>query len=95
MSDRELEDLTNLVHSPGYLRFCGHVKAELKNLMGEQLEKVANNTDDTIAAGKLRQLIASKKYVETLFAWPQDRIAALEHKVAVDKQPVSMNRGGA
>jgi hypothetical protein len=94
MSDRELEDLQSLVHHPGYLRFLGHVRAEIKHMMGHQLETVANDTNDANAAGKLRQIIASKKTLEQLFAWPEDRIAALDHHVAVDQAPQTMSRGG-
>jgi hypothetical protein len=94
MSDRELDDLRSLVKHPGYLTFLVHVRAEVKNMMGTQLEAVANNTDDALAAGKLRQIIASKKTLEQLFAWPEDRIAALQHKTAVEQQPQTMTRGG-
>lgn len=95
MSDRELFDLQALVTHPGYLTFLAHVRKEIKNMMGHQLETVANDTNDANAAGKLRQIIASKKTLEQLFAWPEERIAALEHKTAVEQQPQSMSRGGA
>lgn len=94
VSDRELEDLQNLIKHPGWLRFIGQVKREIASMLNSQIEAVSNDPNDAIAANKVRQIIASKKSIERLIAWPYERVGKMEKKLLADAQPQIMSRGG-
>jgi len=78
MSQRE--DLENLLKSPGWFLFVEHATTEWQGNINRQLEVAVNDTDDAMAANKMRQVIAAKKAVDVLLQWPKERLARLVQK---------------
>ena len=94
VTDRELEDLQNLIKHPGWLRFVKHAQDEMLSMVSNQIETVSNDPNDTIAVNKVRQIIASKKAMQRLMAWPYERVKKMEQKIAEAIQPQNLSRGG-
>jgi hypothetical protein len=92
MSEQELIDLQHLVKHPGWQRFVAQTKAEWEEQLSRHLELAANDRDDTMAANKIRQVIAARNAITRALAWPSERIKTLEHQ-AIPVAP-SMSRGG-
>lgn len=78
MSQRE--DLDNLLKSPGWHLFVEHATQEWTGNINRQLEVAVNDTNDAMAANKMRQVIAAKKAVDVLLQWPKERLARLQQK---------------
>ena len=78
MSQRE--DLDNLLKSPGWQLFVEHATREWQEQINRHLETALNDTDDALAANKMRQMIAAKKAIDVLLQWPKERLARLVQK---------------
>jgi hypothetical protein len=94
MSDRELEDLQSLVHHPGYLRFLGHVRAEIKHMMGHQLETVANDTNDAMRRGSCGRSSRPRRRWNSCSRGRRTGSRRCSIHVAAEQQPQTMSRGG-
>ncbi len=93
MSD-ELDDLRALEKHPGYLRLLARAKGFEDSIIAQVHN--ATSADDSLVILNLRLLVASHRAVETLLAWPRERISQLEQmqdKAAVAAEP-SYSRGG-
>ena len=91
--DQEREDLDALVTSPGWLRVTQWAKEDFAARMTQATESAANLTDDVAAINQLRQVIAAKRAVELVLAYPRQRMKALAQPVESDEL-VSLSRGG-
>ena len=78
MSQRE--DLENLLKSPGWLLFQEHAQTEWQANINRHLETALNDTDDALAANKMRQVIAAKKAIDALLQWPKEKLQRLTQK---------------
>jgi hypothetical protein len=77
MSDNEREDLETMVMGAGWERLMRHAEKELGQQMQAHVEQCANIHNDAEALNKLRQVIAAKKAVDILLAWPTQRVQHL------------------
>lgn len=77
----ELQELETLVRSDGWTRLVEFANRDLAIKLTDATEQAADNPDDTLALGKLRQVIASKRAVRLLLDWPVTRIAQLKAKL--------------
>lgn len=77
MSDNEVSDYDNLLKSPGWLRLLQHAKEDWAAQVDGGVAAAANELDDVLALNKLRQVVAAKKAVERLLAWPAERMRTL------------------
>lgn len=91
---RELLELSQLTKHPGYLRFVAFAQKEWTEQISQHLETSVNDPNDVMAVNKMRQVIAAKKAVDRLLAWPGERIAQLERHKAAGIPTGSQNRGG-
>ena len=89
-TDQEREDLDALTKSPGWLRLTQWARQEFAEQLAQHTEHAADGTDDLQALHKLRQVIAAKRAVELVLAWPATRIKA----VTPHPQPISLSRRG-
>lgn len=93
--DQEREDLDALVKSPGWHRVKAWAKHDLAQNMTQATEAAADLTDDVVALGRLRQVIAAKKAVEMALNWPEERLAKLVSDAAgQEREPSYSRRGG-
>lgn len=76
----EREDLEGLLGHPGWLRLAQWAKKEWNDQIVTLTEQAANNTDDTQALVRLRQVLAAKKAVELVMEWPLQRVRGLAAK---------------
>lgn len=80
MENTEREDLEALLRSAGWARFQQHVQSEWGTADGGgqrfllAVTKAANHTDDAMATGQLRQIIAAQREIQTLMAWVGQRL---------------------
>lgn len=74
----EHEDLDQLLHSQGWLRFQQFAAKEWGDQLEQQLRQAAAEREDTMAANKIRQILVAKAAVERLVKWPADRLAELD-----------------
>jgi len=92
----EFEDLDQLVHSQGWLRFQNFVSKEWGDQLQQHLLTAANDREDTIALQKIRQVLAAKREIDRMVAWPQERLQQIEQ--AAEKrelaQTVPLSRRG-
>ena len=77
---RESEDLDALLRSAGWLRFAEHARIEWGEKIQSLLKRAASDTDDVQALHKLRQVMVAKDAIDTLIAWPKDRLNTLKAK---------------
>jgi hypothetical protein len=87
---QEAEDLANLVKSPGWQRFCRAVTIDAGQHVEQEMARALDNANDAIAAGKMRQVIASKRWLERALCWPDEQL----RKLAPKDQTTTLHRGG-
>lgn len=93
MSD-ERDDLQNLLKDPGWLRFAQAQESYWKDALLTAIAGAANDRDDAVALGKIRQIVAAQQAVLRCLAWPAERVRALtEQDRQADRVP-SLSRGG-
>lgn len=92
--DRELEDLTNLVKHPGWYRFVAILTKEWQEQIDIKLRSALQNTDDALAAGQMRQVVAAKAAIERMLKWPDERIKAIQRKDTAGINVEALSRGG-
>ena len=80
MSESEAGDLEQLVGSPGWQRVVRFVREEWDSGLETHLGQAANDRDDLMALQKLRQVLAAKRAVERMIAWPTERLATLQRE---------------
>jgi hypothetical protein len=84
----ELEDLENLVKSPGWhwIERIAHDK------INADMRQALDQLDDDVVVGKLRQLAAGRRALEWILDAPKTRVKTLQHQA----QPtaVGYSRGG-
>ena len=88
------DDLTNLVKSPGWLQVCRYARDTWDEQLAQHINSAAGDRDDAIALQKIRQVIAAKKAVADLLAWPEAQIQRLDHVTEREHQPVLQSRRG-
>lgn len=93
MSD-EREDLDNLVRHPGWLYVQRYAQQEFSEKILAATEAAANEPTDAQALNKLRQLIAGKRAVQMVLAWPTDRLRQLTEQREREARGPSLPRGG-
>lgn len=74
---QELEDLNNLVKSSGWQRFCRQVLDEGGKAVDAEMARALDETNDQVAAGRMRQAIAGRRAVEKAVQWPAIRLKQL------------------
>jgi len=90
---REQEDLEAMIASAGWTLFIAQMKAEWSGAAYDQkLQEALNVTEDALAAGRARQVQVTRRELNKLLLWPQERIADLARRVA--PAPTLSRRGG-
>lgn len=91
----EREDLDNLLKSPGWQRVVTWANADLSAKLTSHTEAAASELDDVQALSRLRQVIAAKRAVELVLAWPEARLKDLTvQAAAAERVPALSRRGG-
>lgn len=90
----ELDDLQNLIKSPGWLRVKAFGEGEWSDNITRHIGQAADDRDDVMALQKLRQVLAAQKAILRLLAWPEERIQALEQQTARERAPMTQSRRG-
>lgn len=76
----EQEDLDQLVNSAGWQRFRQMVEQLWGSAEGGgdrfigQMTQVAMSTDDAVAMGQMRQIIAAQREIQGVMRWPKMRL---------------------
>ena len=89
MSD-EKADLEQLLTSAGWLRFEQTQTDYWQKQLSDLVASAAGDRDDTIALGRLRQVIAAQRAVLQALAWPKERLKFLTRP----QTGTSFSRGG-
>lgn len=90
MTSEERTSLEELLKSDGWLRF-EHVQTEFwQKQLSDLVASAANATDDQVAIGRLRQVIAAQRAVMQALAWPRERVKQLSRP----ETTTSFSRGG-
>ena len=88
----EKEDLQALIASAGWGRFLDRMKADWSGAAYDQkLAQALDVTDDQQAAGRARQIQVTRRELNKLLMWPQERIADVDRLVTA---PTLSRRGG-
>lgn len=80
----EQEDLDQLLNSAGWHRFAKMVEQLWGNAEGggdrfiAQMTAVAMSTDDVIAMGQMRQIIAAQREIQGVMRWPKTRLEQIK-----------------
>jgi hypothetical protein len=91
----EREDLDNLLKSPGWQRVAQWANADLAAKLSTHMEAAAAEMDDVQALSRLRQVMAAKKAVDLVLAYPDARLRELTaHAAHAERVPVLNRRGG-
>ncbi len=85
----EKEDLDALLTHPGWLRVDRYAREYWSGQISEMVAHAANDRDDTQALNKLRQIVAAKRAVESLLAWPKERIGQMERRAERSHETVT------
>jgi hypothetical protein len=98
------EDLDDLVHSPGWMRFLAHVRQEwgTRDAGGgvrftQAAHQAANLNADADAIGQLRQICVAQREIHNLIAWVDTELAQSqkdEAEYATAAPPNFSRRGG-
>ena len=84
--------LDDLLRSDGW-RLFEKVQTEYwRDTMTDHVAACANDTDDTAALNKLRQVVAAQQAVARVLAWPKERLRLLTPAPA--RETVALSRGG-
>lgn len=87
----EQEDLDALIASSGWRRFIDQMKSEWSGAAYDQkLQQALGVTDDQQAAGRARQIQVTRRELNKLLMWPQERIAELARR----GRPMTESRRG-
>lgn len=79
MSDQnEREHLDDLLRHPGWALLERHFRGYWHEQLEQQLAAAVNDVNDSLAAGKMRQVIAAKRAVASLLEWPAERLRQVE-----------------
>lgn len=98
----EQEDLDQLLNSAGWQRFRQMVEQQWGSAEGGgdrfigQMTAVAMSTDDALAMGQMRQIIAAQREIQGVMRWPKTRLEQIKRTAAPadsDAAPLS-RRGG-
>ena len=94
--NQELDDLVNLVKSPGWQRWCQSAVADAQAKVETEMVYALEHEDDRIAAGRMRQAIAGKRAIERAIRLVHERIKDLQSADAESGETASMpmQRGG-
>jgi hypothetical protein len=92
--NQERDDLEQLVRSPGWISFKRYADQRWTNEIDRLMSGAVGDPDDTLALNKMRQVIAAKKAVEQLLAYPEERIKDLAQKSADQHAPLTLSRRG-
>lgn len=77
MPRNDAEDLDDLLRHPGWALVVAHAKTFWAEQFEQQMAQAVNDTNDALAAGKMRQVIAAKRAVAAILDWPDERIRQL------------------
>ena len=91
MSDNEREDWDNLLKSSGFQRLQQWASREWGEQIAQLMSGAVNDTNDTVALSKMRQVIAAKKAVDLVLGRPKERLMELERQ---GQTTSTMGRGG-
>lgn len=83
MSDLKGE-LENLLKSPGWLWLEQDAKARWDAELANYLAQAANHENDQLALQRIRQVIASQKAVQQVFARPKEKVRELSEPAPPD-----------
>lgn len=86
------DDLENLLASPGWIWLQSKVKEHWGDQLATHVEGAANETDDQIALGKLRQVVAAHKAVRQVMQWPAEELRKMRAQKETTTAPFA--RGG-
>lgn len=93
MSD-EKDDLDNLIKSPGWLRFKEHLEVHWRDTLLTAIASAANDSNDAVSIGKIRQIVAAQQAVQRCLAYPAERLRLLSEQDAALLAVPSQSRGG-
>jgi hypothetical protein len=93
MSD-EKDDLENLVKSPGWLRFKDQQETYWRDTLLGAIASAANDSNDAVSIGKIRQIVAAQQAVQRCLASPQERLRHLTEQDTRANAMPAMSRGG-
>jgi hypothetical protein len=74
----EKEDLDQLVHTQGWMRFAQHLEREWADRFQQLVRSAISDPNDTTALRKLQQVVVAKEAIEAAVKWPASRIAEIE-----------------
>ena len=93
MSD-EKDDLENLVKSPGWLRFKEQQETYWRDTLLGAIASAANDSNDAVSIGKIRQIVAAQQAVLRSLEWPKEQAERLRQKEQAVAHTPSLSRGG-
>lgn len=94
MSDPdEREHYEALLTSPGWLLLSAWAKEEFNTQLSDLVAKAANESNDTVALTKLRQVVAARDAVRFVLEYPSQRVKHLRGETDA-RQQVTLSRRG-
>jgi hypothetical protein len=93
----EKEDLDQLIHTNGWLRFAQHLEREWADRFQQLVRTAISDPNDTTALRKLQQVVVAKEAIEASVKWPSQRIAELERaeQARTEANQFTMSRRGS
>lgn len=87
-----VDEWRGLLQHPGWLRLTAWARQEWVDQIDQHLATAVNDTNDLLALQKMRQVIAAKRAVENVLAYPQEQLRQAEHAREVTATPMPRSR---
>lgn len=93
MSD-EIGQLEDFQKNPTWLQFVAAQKQQWQDELSHAIAGAANKTDDSLAIGQIRQIVAAQQAVLRALEWPKEQLARLRNQERTVTYEPSLSRGG-
>lgn len=90
----QIDALDALLKDPGWLLFETAQKKQWQDELSNAIAAAANKTDDSLAIGQIRQIVAAQQAVLRALEWPREQVARLKAQAQTAHRVQGMARGG-
>lgn len=90
----EIHQLEDFQKHPTWLQFVDAQKKQWQEELSQAIAHAANNANDGIAIGQIRQIVAAQQAILRALEWPKEQLTRLRNQEHAVRQEPRMARGG-
>lgn len=90
----EIGQLEDFQKHPIWLKFVAAQKRQWQDELSNAIAAAANKTDDSVAIGQIRQIVAAQQAVLRSLEWPKEQLGREMDKLTTAHPTPSLSRGG-